>query len=159
MKNIIKQPVSDETKKKLSDRRKGHITPEYVKDKIRMALQGTTIPNEVKEKISQSLKGRTFSEETRIKRSRSMGTLPFQDQLGNIYQTQREAERKTGVPSPHISMILNGKRKQSYGYTFKYCPPSLLPQQEDKDKAPASPLLPVSTTDNPPSLDNPFSPT
>lgn len=48
--------VSQETRKKLSEKRKGRKTPEYVKEKISQSLKGHSISEETKRKISKTLK-------------------------------------------------------------------------------------------------------
>lgn len=52
--------VSQETRAKLSQKRKGRKMPEYVKNKISESLKGHYISEETKKKISQSLKAKNM---------------------------------------------------------------------------------------------------
>jgi hypothetical protein len=59
--------VSEETRKKLSEMRKGKTLSEETKRKVSAAGKGRTHSEETKIKISEAHKGRTFSEEHKIK--------------------------------------------------------------------------------------------
>lgn len=60
---------TDESKRKMSDARKGFRHTEESKEKLRLAHQGKKHTEETKQKIGEAAKGRPVSEETRKKRS------------------------------------------------------------------------------------------
>jgi hypothetical protein len=68
--------VSEETKRKQSDKRRGHLHPQYgkpksdeTKDKLRIASTGKKLSDESRAKISNAITGRKESLETRQKKS------------------------------------------------------------------------------------------
>ena len=64
------QPSSADTRKKISEARKGHTVSEETKRKISEAHKGKkghTFSDETKQRISEALKGRTISDEHRKK--------------------------------------------------------------------------------------------
>jgi group I intron endonuclease len=64
---IIRKPVSDETRKKLSKAHKGRkLSPEHV-EKLRQANLGKPVSEETKEKLRQANLGKHHSEETKKK--------------------------------------------------------------------------------------------
>ena len=73
------QNISDETRKKMSEAKKGHTVNEDTRKKMSEAKKGHTVNEETRKKLSESLKGRTSpmkgrtqSEETRKKISETI---------------------------------------------------------------------------------------
>jgi hypothetical protein len=62
---------SEETKKKMSEKRKGKVCSEETKKKMSETLKGRTLSEDHKRKISESHKGKSLSEQTRKKLSES----------------------------------------------------------------------------------------
>lgn len=67
---------SEETKKKMSETRTGHITSEETKAKIGAANSGRIRTPENRQAISQSLCGKVQSTESNLKRSRALTGVP-----------------------------------------------------------------------------------
>lgn len=105
--------LSEETKRKMSDVRKG--VPK---------------PDGFGEKISNKLKGRIFSEETRKKMSLHHADFKGKNhskskrvlclETGLIYESVGEASRATGCNRVKISNVCNGYRDQTGGLHFKF---------------------------------------
>ncbi len=105
-----KSPMSVETKLKLS--------------KINM---NRIVSHETRQKMSKSASGRVCSIEARINGLKTKGKYrPFKDQFGNVYQTNMEAQRKTGISNVSIRNVLVGKYKNTKGYVFTYLKGNLL---------------------------------
>lgn len=62
--------------------------------------------------------GRT--DEQRIHCSKANGGRPIQDELGNVYLSKLEAERKLHVAHQTITRVLKGKDRHAGGHTFSY---------------------------------------
>ncbi len=103
-------PKSEETKRKIAEKQKGKFVSLETRQKMSLAKKGKPAWN----------KGKPASMEARLNLSKSIGGKPFQDQYGNIYQTQPEAALKINVSQSCIWRILKGQRKTIKGYTFKY---------------------------------------
>lgn len=88
---------SKETRKKISDSRKGIKFSESTKQKLSDAHKGKQLSEDHKKKISNSLKGKrkgeVRSEEQRRKISRTLSTFKVQGPDGTIYNSLKEAGR------------------------------------------------------------------
>lgn len=60
---------SEETRRHMSESRKGHVVTEETRKKISEAHKGRSMPEEVRQKVSQTKMGHSVSEETREKLS------------------------------------------------------------------------------------------
>ncbi|WMU08104.1 putative intron-associated endonuclease 1 [Clostridium phage vB_CtyS-FA67] len=117
--------VSDETKKKLSESRKGRQFSEETKKKLSESKKGEKNPNygkhlseETKKKISGSKKGRTGANNPRSK-----PVLQLDKETGEViaeFAGIKEAERVTGINNGHISNVCRGERKSAGGYYWQY---------------------------------------
>lgn len=88
-------PVSEETKRKISERTKGRIHSEASIQKRREALSGRPLSEEHKRKVSESLKGRSPSEEHRQKLSEAnKGKVYSEERRRNMSQGRREANER-----------------------------------------------------------------
>lgn len=108
--------MSEESKKKLSDARKGSIWSEERKQaysKIKKELHYHH-SEETKKKISESHKNRDN------KRCKKVGQYDLEGNLIQIYPSIREAERQTGLDRCGISFCCNGKFKTSNGYIWNF---------------------------------------
>ena len=134
--------VSAETKKKISESRKGKHFSEETKKKMSESQKGKHLSEETKKKISESHKGKHLSEETRRKLSESQKgekahnwgktgannplsrpVLQLDKETGTViaeFAGVREAERVTGINKGRISIVCKGKGKSAGGYRWKY---------------------------------------
>ena len=141
--------MSEETKKKISESKKGEKNPMYGKHHSDEAKQkvsesrkgekhhlfGKHLPEETRRKISASLNGRKHTEEELRKMSESlkgkyMGKESFhskkvaqydlQMNLIRIWDSVRDIERETGINHANISRCCNGKYKTSGQFVWKY---------------------------------------
>lgn len=115
----------------------GYKCSEETKIKISLSKKGINFTNEHKNKISNSNKGKIphnkgipCSEEQKLKLSKILKGKPtikskiidvFIYKTGEFigrFNSISECLDKLNLKSNHINSILNGKRKQSYGYTF-----------------------------------------
>jgi len=103
-------------------------TEETKKKKISKALKGKStwnlgvkMPEDQKEKISKAKIGKKKTEETIQKmRKARPNKKAIMDQDGNIYGSLADAGRELSLSPPSIHRVLNGQRKTTGGYSFKY---------------------------------------
>lgn len=111
-------PVSEETRKKMSEANKGKEPWNKGKTNI--------FSEETKRKISEAQKGKHFSEETKRKLSNSQlkkEILQIDINTGQIimeFQSLMEIQRQFGYENGNLSKCCLGKRKTAYGYIWKY---------------------------------------
>ena len=134
--------VSQETRAKLSQKRKGRKMPEYVKNKISESLKGHYISEETKKKISQSLKAKNMKgnvsvEETKnILRKKCSGWHHTEEAKRKIreknekpvycfetdktYRSLSDAGKELNIKPCYISSVCKGKNKTVKGLHFKF---------------------------------------
>ena len=127
---------TEETKRKMSEAKKGennhfygkHHTEE-TKRKISEAQKGKHHTEETRIKMSHALKGRVLSEEWKKKISEaqkgkhSKPVLQIDKNTGEVireFPSTRDVQRQLGYSIGNISACCNGKRKQAYGFIWKY---------------------------------------
>jgi group I intron endonuclease len=134
---------SEETRRKLSESHKGHITSEDTKKKIGAASKGRKHSEEVKKKISEVNKGHKVTDETRKKISNSKRKNKTDDkqisttkpkrkwkekvvQYGERYKhiktcdSMSDAARELGINVSNISACCNGKKRHAGGFIWEY---------------------------------------
>lgn len=67
-------------------------------------------------------KGKKLSEEHKRKVGKAFSKKVLCIETGEVFESSREAERKTGVAQSHISSVCNGKQKTAGGYHWTYAP-------------------------------------
>lgn len=134
--------MTDETKKKISESKKGKpawnkgkkdIYSEETRRKISESRIGKPLSEEHKKKVSESLKGRpsgmkgkSHTTETRRKMSDShmkKPVLQINKDTGEIikeWEGTREIERELGFYSSGISRCCNGIKKSAYDFKWAY---------------------------------------
>lgn len=114
--------LSDETKKKLSEIRKGLLcgerngrygmpVSEETRKKISDALTGKPLSEETKKKLSEVLNGRVFSDETKKKLSESLKGRIFSDEHKNKISNSR---KELFINNPNLKDELSIIHKQRY---------------------------------------------
>ena len=103
-------PVSEETKKKMSESKKGENHPMY----------GKHHSEETRHAMSESHKGRAFTEEHRNKIGKSNSKMVYCIELDKIFESATEASRELGIQQQGISCCCLGKRKTAGGYHWRY---------------------------------------
>lgn len=125
--------LSDETRNKMSESRKGKNHWNYgkhwseeIKQKISNSNLGHTSPNKgkhmselSKKKISESNKGQHYSVATEFK-SREVVQITLQGEFVKEYKTISLAEKEIGMNSGKISAVCRGKRKTAGGFKWMY---------------------------------------
>ena len=108
---------SEETKKKISDARKGQPNGRL----------GTKHSEETKKKISKAHMGRKISQESIEKRRKKLIGRPSPKRKkvlcvtnGIIYSCAKEAAEKLGASDKHIQACCAGRRKSHKGMNFSY---------------------------------------
>lgn len=103
--------VSQETRAKLSQKRKGRKMPEYVKNKISESLKGHYISEETKKKISQSLKAKNMNgNEKQV----------YCFETDKTYRSLSDAGKELNIKPCYISSVCKGKNKTVKGLHFKF---------------------------------------
>lgn len=141
-----KSPVSFETREKISKNHadvSGSNNPmfgiyhsEETKRKISMKRKGIVVTEETKRKISDSTKGKKnhnfgkpMSIEAKIKMSNTKKGVEnpklrkkvFCVELNKIFNSLLEASKNTGANYSKISEVCNGNRKSTGGYHWQFC--------------------------------------
>jgi len=124
---------SEETRKKMSELRKGRRVSEETRKRLSDSLKGHVYSEETRKKISESSKGKTISKEQRSKISNALkGRIgPNQKtvicvETGAKYSSISQAAMETGLNRGHISEVCNGRLKKTGGFHWKYA------QQEEE---------------------------
>lgn len=124
--------VSEETRKKLSEKKKGRHLSEEHKQKISLSNKGKKMTEETKKRMSEAQKGHTVSEKTRnIFSEMNKGRSPSNripvivvnlcDNTEHRVDSITKAAEIAGVSIGSAFYILKGRSKQTRtGYTFKY---------------------------------------
>lgn len=134
----MKIPVSEETRRKISEANSGENNPMYgrhfseeQKKKMSEALKGRILSEETKNMISKARVGKHHSEETRKKLSKAnKGKINAPTKLiiqyskdGEFiaeYPSIMEAERQTDISNSSICRCCKGKQKSAGGFIWKY---------------------------------------
>lgn len=119
--------TSEETKRKISEAKRGKPCPEDAKRKISRTLTGRKLPIEVRQKMSEAQRGERGSMygKTGAKHPNSKAVLMIDKDTNKIVKEfggMKEAERQTGIKNQHISLCCMGKRKSAGGYVWRYKP-------------------------------------
>lgn len=116
---------SEDTKRKISDSRKGIKHSEETKRKISDSLKGEKNhmygkkhSEESKRKMSEAKKGIKRSEETKKKLYKSVSQYDLNGNFIRSFNSGLEAERETGIR--HISECCNGRQKTAGGYIWRF---------------------------------------
>jgi len=102
--------------KRVSEAKKGKSLSEEARRKMSEAKKGKSLSEEHKRKISEALKGH--------KKPDGAGTPPKKVlcvETGELFESIRDAHRKTGVHPGNISLACNGKLKTTGGYHWTFC--------------------------------------
>ncbi len=117
MKGGNQYEMSDETKKKISESRKGIKFSDKHIENLKKSHMGNKLSEETKKKISEINKGKIHSEDTRLKlrysnpNRKKVGRF---DDKGNLickYESIKEAARILQCNVGHLSECCRGKRK------------------------------------------------
>ena len=118
---------SEETKKKMSESRKGCIFTEETKKKLSEALKGRILTEETKKKMSESRKGQPawnkgipLTEETKKKMSEVNSKKVLCIETNTTYPSLTEANQQTGVSIACISLVCTGRIKTAGGFHWKF---------------------------------------
>lgn len=147
--NLHRKPMSDETKRKISERLMGHPVSDETRRKISESDKGRTgywkgkhRSEETIRKVSEKNRGRspwnkgksgeyhirphTDEEKKKISESQPSRKTVYQYTMDGTllatYPTLVECGKQTGVCISDISSVCNGKRKSSHGFIWSYTP-------------------------------------
>lgn len=121
---------SDETKRKMSEKRKGVKPSDEHRKALSKSLKGKTVSEDSKRKMSQARSGKALSKEHKKHISESCkgkGTkaviqMDMQGNVLNVFQSMKEAGKAINPSGRYgnISTCCKGDRQSAYGYKWKY---------------------------------------
>lgn len=129
--------MSEETRRKVSQQRKGRTHTDEAKKKMSERRKGVPkSPNHV-ENVSKSLKGRKFSNEHRENLSKALKKVVYDPEWGRKsgkarmkkvfclnnsieYESTKHASRELVLDSGSVSRVCRGIQKHTKGYIFRY---------------------------------------
>jgi len=122
--------MSDETKKKISQKAKNRTISTEHRKKITEKLKGRKVSDETKQKMSVSHKGKKLSKEHIIKlsenskgkNSKRVAQFSLSGELLNTYDSVKEAAHTTKSPYSHICGVCSRAkyRKSAGGFIWRY---------------------------------------
>ena len=116
--------VSDETRKKLSEVGKGRKMSAESIAKTASANRGRKNTQEVKDRISQKLKGRKIPQDVLIRRAKSQMKPILQFDIDNNFikewNSAKDAKLELNPANHGLSDVLKGKRKTWQGFKWEY---------------------------------------
>lgn len=71
-------------------------------------------------RCSEARKGKKLSEEHKRKLFEARSKRVICVETGEVFESTRDASRKTGIANGNISNVCNGKHKRAGGYHWKY---------------------------------------
>ena len=134
-------PLSEATKKAMSEAHKGHSVSEATKKAISDGLKGHSVSEATKKAIGESRKGVPLSEETKKAISDAKKGVPLSEahkkaiieanskkilqftksgEFIKEWQSMREAERELGIARSSICSCCSENRKSAGGFIWKY---------------------------------------
>jgi hypothetical protein len=116
--------ISDETRKKISEKKKGYKYSEEVKKKLSLSHIGNKHSEETKKKMSNTRKGKSFSDEHRNRINEKLTKkIALTNEFGDIiksYNSVADASRDNNIRVSSICAVACGRRKTIYNKYFKY---------------------------------------
>ena len=112
-------PLTEERKKKISEKLKGREFSEEHRAKIGLKHKGRVVSEEQKKRQSDSMTGRTYTYERKVAHSLSHGGKPFTLTNGVetiTFYTQREASRYINCSQGSVCQTLKGKYMKCKGW-------------------------------------------
>lgn len=120
--DVVHLKHTEETRKKMSKSHKGKHPSEESRKRMSKAQKGRHHPEEAKRKMSETHKGMKQSKETKRKMSEAHHKKKVLCvETGEIFDSVRDATRKTGISSGGISEVCRGKRSKAGGYHWTFC--------------------------------------
>lgn len=114
------KPLSDETKRKLSDSLKGRTISDETRRKTSLTMKGVPKSKEMCQKLSASMKGKAMPRGAASKKAIVVDQF---DKNGNFIKTFGsiiEAAKEAGCHSSGITLCCKGKLSTSGGFVWKY---------------------------------------
>lgn len=102
---------SEETRRKISQKLKGHSVSTEAREKLRIAnlgKKGTPLTTEHRELLKRVNTGRVVSEETRLRLSRSHKGIKLSEHTKKIMSDQRKGKRHPSLWKPIVQLDSNG---------------------------------------------------
>ena len=113
--------VSAESRRKMSEARlgkPGHPVSQEHRQKLRDIFAGKPKTPEHRRKTAETSRSYWAKAESRLAASRARGGVPLMDELGRVYQTQREAGLALGISRSAVQALIEGRLKAAKGHTI-----------------------------------------
>ena len=118
---------SAETRKKMSELRKGRLVSEETRKRLSESHKGWTHSERTRKKISEASKGKVIGQEQRAKISKALKGRAGPNQKSVIcvetglkYPSISQAARETGLNKTHISDACRGTLKKTGGFHWEF---------------------------------------
>lgn len=111
---------SAETKAKISAALRVRVISAETRKRISDVHRGRRVTAVGLERMRIAARKRQEDPKRRIQISRSQGGRPIVDQHGRRYETTAEAARIHGLSSGTLHQVLNGQRRHTHGFVFRY---------------------------------------
>ena len=117
--------IKEETRKKISESKKGYKYSEEVKKRLSLSHIGNKHSDETKKKMSSTRKGKSFFDDHRKKINEKISKkIVLTNEFGDIiksYNSVAEASRDNNIKANGISAVACGRRKRIYNKYSKDC--------------------------------------
>jgi group I intron endonuclease len=114
------KPISEETRKKLSEALKGRIISEETRNKTSQTMKRIQISEETRKKINEARKGRKMPSGKDSKRAVSIDQFDLEGNFLKTFGSIADAASELRCQRSGICFALKGRIKTSAGYVWKY---------------------------------------
>jgi hypothetical protein len=114
------KPLTEETKKKISESNKGRIVTNETKTKISIKRKGKKHSEETKKRLSEINKDKIVSETTKIKMSKNKNNVKkvLNTETNIIYNTIKDAANSINMKSTTLCAMLSGQNKNKTKFIY-----------------------------------------
>ena len=130
------KPMSDETRKKLSESLKGRVISEETRQKTSQTMKGVRKSEETRQKMKEAANNRTNKMPTGKDhhKSKSINQCDLSGNIVRTFESIHQAAKELSLQTSGISLCCRGKLKTSGGFVWKYADDGEKISQSTKDE-------------------------